>query len=179
MRAWAHFIGFRSDGTFLPAEPLPTLFDLGDRPKPCTPADRAGSPRFPVLFSGDGERPFFPGMRHPVLVNEPRSRAAVGVDAPLALLTSDAVVHGTPASPCVAAWAATGVGKGSPMGAVLPGDLSRAWLFRYTTEPAHPGKRGEPAAAASAVEYRPMNCRFDPAARIPEAIWNEPGTAHP
>jgi hypothetical protein len=175
-RAWAHFVGFRSDGTFGPAEAVPTLLDLGDRPRPCSAADRAGTPRIVMPFwIGNGDVPF-PGMRHPVLVHEPRAKNAVGVDEPLVLLTAGAVVHGTPATPCVAAWEAEGVAR-APVSAIIPGDLARSWLFRVAGEAPRPGKHGE--AAGLALEYRPMACRFDGAARIPEAVWNERGTSRP
>jgi hypothetical protein len=118
-------------------------------------------------------------MRHPVLVSEPRSKNAVGISAPIALLTGAAVTHRPPSTPCAAGWEAKGIARSS-VSAVLSGDLTRSWLFRSVpadpSRPALPEKRPEPQATA-AIEYRPMTCRFDPAARIPEAIWSEPGTA--
>jgi hypothetical protein len=71
------------------------------------------------------------------------------------------------------------------MGAVIPGDLAHAWLFRVPFDgPApRPGRRGRAGSAGSdpapALEYRPMACHYDPTARVPEAIWNAPGTTRP
>ena len=123
----------------------------------------------------------FPGMRHPVLVSEPPAKNAVGVSEPIALLTSAVVSHGAPSSPCVAGWEAKGIGR-SGVGAILSGDLARSWLFRSVASdgtPSRPvalGRRPDPATMTT-VEVRPMACHFDPNARIPEAIWSEPGTS--
>jgi hypothetical protein len=72
------------------------------------------------------------------------------------------------------------------MAAILPGDLTHSWIFRPAVSveadtpapepaPSTPVKAPEPRAFA--VEYRPMSCRFDRMARIPEAVWAEPGTS--
>ena len=169
-RAWAVYQPLHGDGTFGPPEPLPTLYDLGDRPRPCSAADRAKSPRFEAIFSSRDEV-LFAGMRHPVLVNEPPVKGAVGVSAPITLLTAGAIAHGSPASPCAAAWEAIGVAK-SPVSAVISGDLGRSWLFRVAGAQAKPGQISEPG-----IEYRAMTCHYDAAAAIPEAVWNERGTA--
>ena len=181
-RAWAHFIGFRGDGSFLPAQPVATLLDLGERPRPCTLAERTGTARAAIPFKLD-RTVLFPGARHPVLVHEPRAKNAVGVAEPVVLMTSGAVVHGTPTSPCLAAFQADGIGNPS-IGAVVPGDLSRAWLFRLATDaPARPGpgRRPDPSHSQPGVtlEYRPMVCRYDPSARIPEVVWAQEGTTRP
>ena len=169
-RAWAVFQPLHGDGTFGPPEPLPTLNELGDRPRPCSAADRAKGPRFEAIFSSRDEV-LFAGMRHPVLVNEPPIKGAVGVSAPITLLTAGAIVHGSPTAPCAAAWEAFGVAK-SPVSAVISGDLARSWLFRVAAAQGKPGQIPEPA-----IEYRAMTCHYDPAAAIPEAVWNERGTA--
>jgi hypothetical protein len=171
-RAWATFEPLHGDGTFGPPEALPTLYDLGDRPRPCSAADRTKSPRFEAIFTSRDEV-LFAGMRHPVLVNEPPTKTAVGVATPMTLLTAGAIVHGSPASPCAAAWEATGIAK-SPVSALISGDLARSWIFRVAAA-GKPAKAGE--VAAPAIEYRPMSCRYDAAAPLPEAIWNEKGTA--
>jgi hypothetical protein len=176
-RAWSFFIGFKSDGTFQPAQPVPTLFDLGERPRPCSAADRAGTPRAIMPFRSGARVILFPGMRHPVLVQEPRPKNAVGVAEPLVFLTGSAVVHGTPASPCLAAFHAESA-TNSPMSAVLPGDLARSWLFRYTYDaPRAAGKRD--GGVTPTLEYRPMACHYDANARIPESVWAADGTTHP
>ncbi len=174
--AWAVFQPLGADGTFGAPEPLPTLYDLGDRPRPCSAADRAKSPRFEAILSSRDEV-LFPGMRHPVLVSEPPVKSAVGVTAPITLLTAGAIAHGSPTSPCVAGWEAVGVAK-SPVSAVLSGDLARSWIFRVASAPAKPGRAGKPGEVSGpSLEYRPMICHYDPAAPIPEAVWNEKGTA--
>lgn len=171
-RAWAHFQGFRGDVTFAPPVPLATPYDLGERPRPCTTAERMTTPRFEAGFFSGGAM-IFPGMRHPVLVSEPPAKNAVGVVEPIALLTGGAVIHGTPSSPCIAGWDARAVGRG-PLSAVVQGDLKRAWIFRITTDPGRAARRGD--NGAQAIEYRPMTCKYDPGARVPDAVWNEPGT---
>ncbi|MCC6556489.1 MAG: hypothetical protein IT372_26315 [Polyangiaceae bacterium] len=165
-RAWAMFQPFRGDGTLGPAQPLPTPYDLPDPPRPCTPAERASTARLEALMFLRGE-PFFPGTRHPVLV-----AAAPGLQDSLLLLTSSAVLHGTPSAPCVAAWEANATGR-LPVAAVLSGDLSHSWLFRRV-EPQPPQPSG---SATVAIEARPMTCRLDPSAKVPEAIWSEPATS--
>lgn len=169
-RAWARYQSFRSDGTFGPGEALPTLYDLGDRPRPCSAADRARSPRFEAILSSRDEV-LFAGMRHPVLVSEPAAKSAVGVSAPITLLTAGAIAYGPPSAPCSAGWEAAGVAK-SPVSAVLSGDLARSWIFRLASAAGKPGE-----APSTAIEYRPMTCHYDPAAPIPEAVWSEKGTA--
>ena len=134
-------------------------------------------------LTGSGDRVLFPGARHPVLVQEPRPKNAVGVAEPLALITRGAVVQGTPEAPCLGAFEAepppNAVGSAA-MGAVIPGDLAHAWLFRAASDaPApRPGRRGQ-SGPSPALEYRPMACHYDPTARVPESIWNSPGTTRP
>ncbi|APR83422.1 Hypothetical protein A7982_08771 [Minicystis rosea] len=178
-KAWSHFIPFRSDGTFGPAEPTPTMFDLGDRPRGCTAAERADTPRANVLFMLEG-RPFFPGARHPVLVREPKPKGAVPVDDAQVFLTAGAVLQGTPSSPCVSAWEAPALGRNVASGVILQGDLTHAWIFRFSQEiPKSAAKRPETAEPVPSLEYRSMSCRYDPSARVPESVWSEPGTTKP
>jgi hypothetical protein len=178
-RAWGHFLGIGKGGTFMPAEPLATLFDLGDRPRPCTPSDRAAGVRFSVPFQAGPDQVMFPGMRHPVIVNTPHRTTAVGIDEPMILLTADAVLFGQPASPCIAAWEGEAVGR-VLVSALIPGDLSRGWIFRlHNTDAAAENPAEASGAPAAVLEYRPMSCRFDPSARIPESVWNERGTTLP
>jgi hypothetical protein len=150
---------FRSDGAVVEAPiALPTQRDAGDKPKRCGSVHRADSPRVIV--------PFQAGTRHPVLVTD-------ALEPMRLLLTSQAVMHGTPAEPCVAAFDAEVVALDPTLGApeqeraILPmDDLEHAWLFRTTF-----GTRGE-----QQVEYRLMSCRFDPTLEPPPEVYGQPGT---
>ncbi|WP_437652295.1 hypothetical protein [Sorangium sp. So ce1182] len=163
--AWALFQPFRADGTLGPAQPLPTPFDLGDAPRPCSAAERAATARHEAPLSL-GSEALFPGTRHPVLVTD--AAGPSGAPESMVLLTSSVVLHGTPAAPCVAGWEARSVGR-APLSAIVPADLAQSWLFRVAAGPSSP--------SGAAVELRPMACRFDPGAKVPEAVWNEPATA--
>ncbi|WP_437735866.1 hypothetical protein [Sorangium sp. So ce1335] len=165
--AWAIFQSFRGDGTLGPAQPLPTPLDLGDAPRACSAAERAATARHEApLFLGS--EALFPGTRHPVLVTD--AAGTSGAPEAMVLLTAAMVLHGTPAAPCVAGWEARSIGR-APLSAIVPGDLARSWLFRAAA--------GSSGASGASVEVRPMTCRFDPGAKVPEAVWNEPGTARP
>ena len=177
-RAWAYFLGITKGGAFLPEVPLATLFDLGDRPRPCMPSDRARGVRFSVPFQAGPEQVIFPGMRHPVIITARQAKTAVGVDEPILLLTSDAVLFGDPTSPCIAAWEGESVGR-ALVSALIPGDLERGWLFRLLTDPVRANGNAPSGTPPPTLEYRPMSCRFDPAARVPESVWNERGTTAP
>jgi hypothetical protein len=65
--------------------------------------------------------------------------------------------------------------------AVLSGDLTHSWLFRLgAAEGAAPSLRpgaSAPRSDLKIVEYRPMACRFDASAKVPEAVWSAPGTS--
>lgn len=182
-RAFATFQAFRGDGTLGPAVPLPTPFDAGESARPCAAGERKATARFEAPLFARGEA-LFPGTRHPVLVTD-LSEGAVGGKEML-LLTSSVVLHGTPGSPCVAAWDAFAAGN-EPASAILSGDLTNAWLFRraepttkgrVTVKPRVEAERANPSdePGESAIEYRPMTCRKDPAAKVPDAVWNEAAT---
>ena len=171
--AWAHFNPFREG-----AEPVavPTLLDLGDRPRPCTPSDRATTPRtearvFTDTGNGKVERAMFPGSTRPILVLEPPTKGAVGLSAPTALMSVATIGYGTPASPCAAGHVARNLKGADASVAIVSGDLRHGWLFRSAEHGAAP--KHDPSGAA--VEYRTMTCHFDPAAKIPDAVLSEPG----
>lgn len=169
-RGWAVFQPFRGDGALGPARPLPTPFDLADPPRPCSAAERAASARLeaPMFLRGEA---LFPGTRHPVFVSGGAGPGSLA--EPLVLLTSSVVLHGTQAAPCVAGWEANALGR-VPIAAILPGDLAHAWLFRLAASPATPAQASSDAVA---IEAHPMACRFDPAAKVPDAVWSEPATS--
>lgn len=152
---------FRADGPLLDAPvPVPTQLDLGSDPKPCSVRDRTSTPRIVASFLA--------GTRRPVLVTDP-------VEPMSLLLTADAVLHGTPESPCVAAYEAVFVSsesaaRSSPQTALIFTDpAAHGWLFR-----AEPKSSG----AGQGFEYRTMTCRADPGAEVPREIFGKEGTAH-
>ena len=104
-----------------------------------------------------------PGTRHPVIVSDP-------VDPPRAMLTGDAVLHGTSEAPCAAGFEVSvvraGVDRGADeRGVVLLDDLEHAWLVRRVDAP---------DGGLARVEYRGMSCRFEPGLEIPDELLGEP-----
>ncbi|UQA59197.1 hypothetical protein [Polyangium aurulentum] len=181
-RASATFQPFRADGTLGPPVALPTPFDLGAAaPRPCKAADRSATPRAEARLFARGDA-MFPGTRHPVLVQEPPNPKSPGGE-PMLLLTAGVVLHGTPDAPCVAAWEAVGAMR-VPISAIIAGDPSRAWIFRRVLDVEAPpdpekpkkGPAKPPVQRGPSLEYRPMSCKFDPGAKVPETAFAEPGT---
>jgi hypothetical protein len=161
-RSRARLFPLNAEGSVTAAAlPVPTELDLTTTPAACSPADRASSSR--LVARG------YPGARHPVVVSD-------AVEPPRALLTGDAVLYGTQAAPCAAAFEIHSVPGGAPDPAVAEGgmllldDLSHAWLFRKTKEAAGEGTR---------VEYRGMSCRFEPNLELPEEILSSPEALAP
>src|SRR5262249_10137125 len=110
--------------------------------------------------------PFQPGTRRPVLVTDP-------VEPMRILLTGDAVLHGTPEAPCIAAYEAVLVSSelaGAAQGeqAVVPmATPEHSWLFRKVE-----ALRDAPPS----LEYRTMSCRVDRDAEVPAEVFRERGT---
>jgi hypothetical protein len=161
-RSRARIFPLNADGPVTGASfAVPSELDLGVTPKACTAPERAASAR--LVARG------YPGARHPVVVTD-------AVEPPRALLTGDAVLHGTKDAPCAAAFDIHPVPGGLPDpattegGTILLDDLSHAWLFRKAKE-----TRGEGAR----VEFRGMSCRFDPNLELPEEILNAPEALAP
>lgn len=175
--ARAFFFPFRADGTFTKPIELPTPFDLPLTPRPCKSDERRTTPRLAAYGTTDREV-MFPGTRHPVLVTEVQ-KDKLPVGDPMVLLTWGAVLHGTKESPCIAAWEAYGLGT-SGLVAVISGDPSQAFLFRHVENIVSPSERDadRPSLrrANMMFEHRPMSCRFDTSALIPETVWSQPGT---
>lgn len=138
----------------------PTELDLGATPRACTREERSASAR--LVTRG------YPGTHHPVVVSDQ-------VEPPRAMLSGDAVLYGTKAAPCAAAFdlhSAPGGGVDPATtegGVILVDDLAHAWLFRRTRE----GSEG------AHVEYRSMSCRFDPNLELPDEILNAPEALAP
>jgi hypothetical protein len=137
------------------AVPVPTQLVLGEKPNACTPERRAKTPR--VVAAP------LQGTRHPVVVID-------SVEGPRTFLTGAAVLHGTPAAPCAAAFGATFVSlDGSPAAResalILLDTPERSALFRVV------GDR-----EALRVEQRSMTCRFDPTLEVPGEIYRALGS---
>jgi hypothetical protein len=147
--AWASFFALGRDGKLAAPVALPTQLGLGTTPRGCSAEERRSTPRLVA--------PSLPGSRHPVLVRS----SGEG----LVLLTDWAVLHGTEAAPCLAAWGAHGVepARGGSS-AIIVGDPSHAWLFRPT-----PGR-------ARALDVRPMACKYSPSSVVPKEIWSALGS---
>jgi hypothetical protein len=131
--------------------------DLADPPSPCSDAERQNSPRVVA--------PYQAGTRHPIIISH-------RIEPIRTLLSVDAVVHGTPAAPCLAALAAAPVDMDDRddrtwMHAIVtPNDLEHAWAFRVVYD----------EAGDKQVSYRNMKCEFDPKAVVPKRVFAEPGT---
>jgi hypothetical protein len=158
-RATAQLFPFRARGDVLDAPiDVPTQLSLPDRPERCVPSVESATPRIVAAH--------YPGTRHPVIVSD-------GGDAPQAFLTSYAVLHGTPAAPCVSSFDAEPVameGSTAPTSRViLPfGDLAHAYVFRASVQ------NGQVR-----LEYHPMACKLDPSAEVPQELYRAPGALVP
>jgi hypothetical protein len=108
----------------------------------------------------------YPGTRHPVIVSD-------GGDTPQSFLTQYAVMHGTPASPCVSSFdgepiAVDGVAA-PPARVLLPvGDLAHSYLFRASSQ-----------GGEARLEYHAISCKLDPAAEVPQELYRAPGALVP
>ncbi|HEX6271787.1 MAG TPA: hypothetical protein VFZ53_02050, partial [Polyangiaceae bacterium] len=157
--AEARVFPLRASGALVDAPlAVPTLRDLAERPAPCSAGIRDATPR--IIGRA------LPGTRHPVVVSDP-------IDPPRAMLTGDAVLHGTPESPCAAAFEVDAVRTAAERvaderGIVPLDDLEHAWLMR---------RAGSEDGGAPRVEYRSMSCRFEPGLEIPEELLGEPAVS--
>jgi hypothetical protein len=153
------FFPLRASGAIADAPvATPMQRDTGDKPNRCGTTHRADTPRVVSPYQG--------GTRHPVVVSDP-------VEPLRLLLTTSAVMHGTPQDPCVAAFDADVIALDPSIGtpeqerAILPvDDLEHSWLFRTVYNP-----NGE-----ATVEYRAMSCRFDGGVEIPPETYAATGT---
>ena len=158
-RAEAKLFLFRARGDVLDAPiDVPTQLSLAEKVERCSSSAETSTPR--VVAAP------YPGTRHPVIVSD-------GGDAPQAFLTSYAVMHGTPATPCVSSFDGEPVapdGVPTPTTRViLPlGDLGHAYLFRATVQ-----------GTEVRLEYHPIACKFDPAVEVPPELYRAPGALVP
>lgn len=158
-RASARLFAFRARGPVLEAPiEVPTQLSLPERPERCSAEVEAATPRIVAAH--------YPGTRHPVIVSD-------GGDAPQTFLTSYAVLHGTPGSPCVSSFDAepiVGDGAVAPvMRLILPyADLTRSHAFRASAE-----------GGVVRVEHRGMSCKLDPSLEVPQELYRAPGALVP
>lgn len=159
----AYFVAVAGGGPegprFAPAEPVALQADLPDPPAPCSAPVRGGKPR--IVSAA------FPGSPHPVLISD-------ASEPPRVLVTERAVVHGSPKEPCAAAFDAgavrplgvpqmsrnfRGIERLEPrISAIIPlHDMAHAWAFQEARQ----------SEWQTAVQARPMSCRFDPSLTIP------------
>ncbi len=140
-----------------PPVPIPEQADVSDPPVPCTDEQRADTTRVVA--------PYQAGTRHPVIISH-------RIEPIRTLLSVDAVLHGTPGAPCMAALAAVPIDMDDRddrtwmYAVILPGHLDQAWAFRVVYD----------EAGEKQVSYRGMQCEFDPKAAIPKTVYAEPGT---
>jgi hypothetical protein len=158
-QAEAKLFLFRARGAVLEAPiDVPTQLSLPEKVERCSAGAEAATPR--VVAAP------YPGTRHPVIVSD-------GGDAPQAFLTSYAVMHGTPTTPCVSTFDGEPV---SPDGVAVPttrvllplGDLAHAYLFRATAQ-----------GTEMRLEYHPISCKLDPGAEVPPELYRAPGALVP
>lgn len=146
-----------SGPVFDPPLAAPLQSDSADPPAACDADQRASAPRVVV--------PFQSGTRHAVVITD-------AVEPLRLLVTSSAVMHGSPERACVAALDAevvkTEIGA-EPQGerAVLPlTDLAHSYLFRVLRNS---------QTRQETLQYRGMSCRFDAAAEVPAEAYRVPG----
>lgn len=161
LHASAAFYPFRASGKVTgPPLAVPTQASLADRPSRCTTKDLATTPRTDANF--------LPGTRHPILVTDTS-------DPPRLLLSSGAVLYGTPENACVTAYDADEVAIDNAQlrreRALLSlDDLEHSWLFRLLQDP---------GGASSVVQVRTMKCHFEPDLEVPNEVFRAPGTLIP
>jgi hypothetical protein len=158
-RAEAKLFLFRARGDVLEAPlDVPTQLSLPEKVERCSANAEATTPR--VVAAPH------PGTRHPVIVSD-------GGDSPQVFLTSYAVMHGTPTTPCVSTFDGEPVtpdGVAAPTTRVLLplGDLAHAYLFRATAQ-----------GAEMRLEYHLISCKLDPGAEVPPELYRAPGALVP
>jgi hypothetical protein len=150
---------FRARGPVLdPPIDVPTQLALPEKVERCSAGAEASTPRIVAAP--------YPGTRHPVIVSD-------GGDAPQTFLTSYAVMHGTPSTPCVSTFDGEPVapdGVAAPTTRVLLplGDLAHAYLFRATVQ-----------GVEVRLEYHLISCKLDPSAEVPPELYRAPGALVP
>lgn len=106
---------------------------------PCTDDDVRATPRVVA--------PFLVGTRHPVIVE----------DFAEGLMTSEAILHGSPSRPCLLGYVADVERRGGAR-AFLPASLGRSWLLRVSPR------------ASRAIDVAAIECAFAPEVAAPPWI---------
>ncbi|MBI5531553.1 MAG: hypothetical protein HY898_02485 [Deltaproteobacteria bacterium] len=143
--AYARILQFRAaDEGVATVIPAPLLSEAGDPPRACTPADRKSSYRIVAPTSG--------GRRHPIRIDG-------ATDKPMWLLSDDAVVFGRAGAACVSMLGTVNVGPESTSTSALidVANLQASWLFEF--DPSESG-----------LQWRSMQCAFDPSVRPPPSV---------
>jgi hypothetical protein len=158
-RAEAKLFLFRARGAVLdPAIEVPTQLSVPEKVERCSPVAEASTPR--VVAAP------YPGTRHPVIVSD-------GGDTPQTFLTQYAVLHGTPATPCVSSFDGEAIvvdGAAPPTTRVLlpMSDLAHSYLFRANVQ-----------GQETRLEYHAISCKLDPGAEVPPELYRAPGALVP
>ena len=146
-RGRGYFAPFTSDGRVGAAVAVPTQLDLSAAPRACSDVEVRDTARVVA--------PYMSGTRHPLVI--------ASAEGSWTLLTSRAVLHGTPSNPCVLGWDAEDVGRGGQgVTALVAGDMKSGWLFH--------------SLDGGRLEHRPLRCEPSPDEALPQEIWREPGT---
>jgi len=136
-RASSAFVPLPLDARAPTGVNVPTQLDLGAAGlTPCTERDRRSTPR--VIA------PFLRGSRHPVIVD--------GQSEPL--MTSEAILHGTPERPCVLGFVAEPPRRGG-VRAFVALDGRSSWLLQVSP------------TRLRGLDVAPMECSESPAASAP------------
>lgn len=179
-RAFAYMLG--DDGALEPAVALPTMADVPRETKACTADQRKSDLRSVASHFGRFGLLMVAENRHPVMILDapgPTTQGSLTLSTasdPQWLLSDGAVVFGKKGDACVGAYRASGVRAG--LVAVISGDLEHAWALRTQVTPRDRSKKGGVAAASpavSALEMRPMTCRFVPDLPVPYEVTSRAG----
>jgi hypothetical protein len=171
---------------------LPRLAHVADRVAACSTEKRRSTPRsISPHFTRSGALTSTAGRRAVLVTDAPSSGSAslgAPVLEPIWLLTDGAVLHGSPADPCIAAWKASGLRGGAI--AVITGDLEHAWLIKeaFEVDPdaekaarqPPPGVGGGGSGRLSRlVMARPMSCKIDGSLAVPHEVATRAGGRMP
>jgi hypothetical protein len=147
VRASAYFVPFEPSGLGV-ATAVPTQLDADEPYRACSEADTQKTARVVA--------PALVGTRHPVILD--------GEHEPM--MTSEAILAGTPASPCLFGWVADPRRPGGSR-AFISADPTNSWLLQVARR------------TKSGVEAVPMRCAMDRAPAMPRWIDGFAATERP